>query len=340
MGSSTRSPLGAGVARFVLVPLLLLLLAAAAQQPPPQEDTFRLRARVEIVNLDVTVTDARGHFVRDLKRENFRVFDDGVERPVTNFAPVEAPARMLILVEASPAVYLLQRELLAAAVKLIEGLAADDWVAIATYGEAPRLLLPLTQNKADAAGALGGLSFGLGMTQLKLHESLSTVLDWLAPIPGKKAVVLLSTGLETDVWGAREPLFAKLRASEGVIYAIGVGGKLRKYDGKKAGDTWPEAMSFQSADRALSEIAALSGGRAYFPFSVAELEGIYREVTATLRHQYSLGFAPAARDGRFRRIEVQIVDDRSRIRGQSASPDDARFAWRVRTRPGYLAPSP
>lgn len=340
MGSSIRSLLGSGVARFALVPLVWLPLAAAAQQPPPQEDTFRLRARVEIVNLDVTVTDTRGRFVRDLKRENFRIFDEGAERPVSHFAPVEAPARVLILVEASPAVYLLQRELLTAAVKLVEGLAADDWVAIATYDEAPRLLLPLTQNKADAVRALGGLSFGLGMTQLNLHASLSTVLDWLAPISGKKAVVLLSTGLETDMSGARERLFAKLRASEAVIYAVGIGGKLRKYDGKKARDTWPEAMSFESAGRALTEIAEQSGGRAYFPLSAAELPGIYRQVTATLRHQYSFGFAPAARDGRFRPIEVQIVDDSGRLRGRSTSTEDAPSAWRVRTRPGYLAPSP
>jgi len=123
-------------------PLLsaILLLLATAMQAHGHESSQRITARVELVNVDVTVTDARGDFVRGLKPENFRVFDEGMEQRITYFAPVEAPAVVLVLVETGPAVYLIHRQHLTSAYKLLEGLGADDQVALASYDQAARLL--------------------------------------------------------------------------------------------------------------------------------------------------------------------------------------------------------
>jgi len=331
----------------VLASLPTGLLAAAQEQHPA--DAARIRARVEMVSVDVSVFDARGSFVRGLTRENFRIFDEGIERPLTHFAPEEAPARVLLLVETSPAVLLLRRDHLLAAIALVEGLAPGDWVGLATYDESPRLLLPLTQNKAAVAAALGSLTYTLGMTQLRMHTSLATVLDWLEPAPGKKAVVLVSTGLDTDAPAAFESVIQKLRSSEAAIYAVALGGDLRRPAASKQRGKQPREptaapgseLSFVRADRELAELAEASGGAVFFPRNTEHLQTIFREVAARLRHQYSLGFAPAVRDGSFRRIEVHVVDAQGRVQArQEYGAKAARTAWRVRARPGYRAPGP
>ena len=165
---------------------------ARAQTPPPQpppaatETGFRLKKSVELVEVHVTVTDARGNFLAGLKRENFRILDNGREQAITHFAPVEEPALVLVLVETSPAVYMIHRQHLEAAHGLLEGLAADDRVALASYDQAARQVLSFTADKGALYGALVSLRYNLGMPQLNLLQSMGTALDWLAPIPGKK----------------------------------------------------------------------------------------------------------------------------------------------------------
>jgi len=113
-------------------------------------------------------------------------------QPLTHFAPVESPAQVLVLVETSPAVYLIHQQHLQAAYTLLEGLAADDRVALGTYDGAARLVLRLTENKLAIAQALHALHYNLGMGQLNLFDGLRAALAWLAPLPGKKAIVLLT----------------------------------------------------------------------------------------------------------------------------------------------------
>lgn len=339
-----------------LAPCLILLASPTFAQPPvqrPAEPQPRIRAIVEVVNVDVTVTDARGDFVRGLKRENFRVLDEGAVQPLSHFASLEAPAVVLVLVETSPAVYLLHRQHLDAAYALVAGLAADDQVALAGYDQSVRLLLPFSADKRAFAGALGGLRYNLGMADLRFYDAVGAALDWLAPLPGKKALVLLSTGLDTSgkPWKA---LAERIRSSEVTIYAVALGGELRDFKGGVQEETGSAAkLTFETADRVLKETAEVSGGRAFFPRKAGELEDIYRTIATTMRHRYSLGFAPPARDGQFHRIFVQLLDDRGRLLGPyypelSPGPKPSekggvfpkRVRYRIHARRGYTAPGP
>jgi VWFA-related protein len=331
-----------------LLSCTLLAPACGVQEPPAkQEQAPRIRVGVELVNVDATVSDARGNFVPGLKRENFRILDDGIEQKITNFAAVEEPARVLVLVETGPAVYLLQKQHLAAAGALLEGLAANDRVALGTYNESARLALNLTDDKLALARALDHLQYGLGMADLNFYASLATALDWLAPVPGKKAVVLLTTGLDSSAAANWEGLLAKLRASDVMVLAVALGGELRsagkpsrrqaKKQAKQA-DSGADnsSLSFQRADRALETMAEETGGRAYFPRDASEFPAIYRQIASLLRNTYSLGFAPAARDGRMHNIEVQVVDER----GQPLASNNGKPRYNIRARSGYFSLAP
>ena len=108
---------------------------AAQEQPAPAGQSIRVD--VERVNVGVIVTDSKGNFVEGLQREDFQILDSGNPQPITDFAPVDAPAQVLLLLEAGPAVYLLQDSHLFVADALLTGLSPGDRVAIAVYNNAP-----------------------------------------------------------------------------------------------------------------------------------------------------------------------------------------------------------
>jgi Ca-activated chloride channel homolog len=334
-GSSNVRPL---LRRFLLGFAAAGLLAGGAfsQQPQPPS----IRVKVDVVSVGVSVTDAQGHFASGLSRENFRVFDNGVEQPITNFLSMDEPAQVLVMVETGPAVYLLEREHLQAAYALMSGLAADDRVALAAYDDAAHPLMDFTTDKSAVADALANLRYNLGMAQLNLLDSLDTALGWLGPLPGKSAIVLLSTGLDTSAPGRWQELEQKLRASQVVVLAVALGvelrspGKTAKQKKKTRGEAIPTTeASFEEADRTLREVAAATGGRAYFPVKARDFQTIYAEIATLLRHQYSLGFKPPSNDGRYHKIEVSVVDSA----GQPFLTPKGQPLYRVDHRQGYFA---
>ncbi|MGH9705035.1 MAG: VWA domain-containing protein [Candidatus Acidiferrales bacterium] len=296
----------------------------------------QIKSQVEIVAVSASVIDARGNFVADLKKENFRILDGGVDRPITSFQPVEAPAQVFVLVETSPAVYLIHTQHLVAAAYLFDGLAENDQAAIAAYSQSIRLILPMTAEKTLLAGALNHLEYSMGMGDLNLWQSISTAIDWLAPLPGKKSIVLLSTGLDSGPPVQWQNLQAKLRANETTIFTVALGGELRTAKpAKKSKELQdPGSLNFEESDRNLRTLADLTGGRTYFPENVNAFPQIYRQIAQILRHQYVLGFQPAPHDGHYHTINLQVVDSN----GHVFAPSTHKAAYRVFARPGYQSP--
>lgn len=295
---------------FLAVLLLLSdiasLSSAQTQQSPP------IRVSVNRVNVGVTVTDSAGNFVEGLRREDFRVLDNGVEQPTTDFLSVDERAQLLLLVEAGPAVIFLSKNHLLAADQLLASLAPNDRVAIASYTRSPQPVLDFTENKSMARAALESISFYNGFGELNLSQSLATALDWLAPIPGKKTIVLLSTGVDTSPADAVEAAHKKLMASDVRVLAVSLSGDFRNPARRKklspAEKTHREQVQegFERADQTMRELTSLSGGRVYFPADIAELTRVYAEAAKLIRHEYSLAFAPPAADGQLHSIRVEV----------------------------------
>jgi Ca-activated chloride channel family protein len=322
-----------------LFPLLLCFSPLAVAQDVPQQDAQAIRISVDRVNIGVIVTDARGHLVEGLRREHFHILDNGVEQPVTDFAAVEEPAQVLLLIEAGPAVYLLEDSHLRAAYALLEGLSADDRVAVVKYAEAPQAILDFTPDKQAAAAALDQLSFNLGFGSLNLSSSLSKVLDWLASARGKKTIVLLSTGVDTSPSNESGLLLQQLRTSEVRLLAVSLAAGLQNPQpaGKKrtpAAIPNPMAQQFEQAEQFLKQAAGATGGRAYFPSNTKEFKAIFAEIAQLVRHEYSLAFAPPARDGLVHSIEVRVDAPQKQ---PSSTPT---VAYRVDHRRAYIAPPP
>jgi VWFA-related protein len=299
----------------------------------------------------VSVLDRHGGFIGGMVQKDFRVLDGVAEQPIVFFASVEAPAQVLVLVETSPAVYLIHHQHLIAAYALLEGLAPDDRVALVSYDQGPHPILPFTPDKPALAAALNQLQYTLGTGELNFFDSISAVVDWLTPVTGKKSIVILSTGLDSSPPSRWDVLAQKLRSNDVVVFPVALGGSLRQPSTKKkkTGKNSREAASpspgsaaepanplnFAKADTALLSLAKITGGHAYFPVSANEFEGIYREIAAALRHQYVLGITPA-QDGRFHALTVQVIG----ANGQPVPAEGKNAEYRVIAREGYLAPGP
>ena len=294
-----------------LAVLLFLLIAASVsagqtQQPPP------IRVTVNRVNVGVTVTDSAGHFVSGLRRKDFHVFDNGVEQPITDFLSIEEPAQIVLLIESGPAVLFLSKTHLLAADLLLTKLAPADRVAIASYSKMPQLVLDFTSNKTEARLALQSINFSNDFADLNLSSSLAKAIDWLAPLPGKKAIVLLSTGVDSSPLEDPQAVQRKLLTSDVRILAVSMAGDIRKPAKKhkklSAQDRANRAEvkeGFADADQSLRELSTLTGGRVYFPSNVDEFARAYAEIAQLVRHEYSLAFAPPAGDGEVHSLKVK-----------------------------------
>jgi VWFA-related protein len=306
-----------------------------------------IQTTTEIVKIDASVLDRQGKFVTGLPQNRFRVLDNGTEQPIVFFAPIEAPAQVLVMLETSPAVYLIHAEHLTAAYSLLDGLAADDEVALVSYSQSPQAILAFTPDKSALAAALGQVQYTLGMGDLNFYDSVSTVLDWIAPLHGKKAIVLLTTGLDSSPPERWDALAQKLKKDDTVIFAVALGGSLRHPSSakKKKSKAAPKPdetegqanpVTFAKADAALLSLAKITGGHAYFPESPNDFVSIYREIASSLRHQYVLGIAPQ-HDGKFHSLAVQVLGADGQPGPESMksikSPEYQIFA-----REGYLAP--
>src|ERR1700733_3599843 len=308
-----------------------------APTPANVQQPEAIRVSVDRVSLGVLVTDPAGKFAAGLQRNNFHIFDNGVEQPITDFLNVEEPAQALVLIEAGPAVYLFEGSHLRAAQQFLSGLSPDDRVAVVKYADAPQGLVDFTTNKQSVAAAFDDLGFNLGFGSLNLSASLSKVLDWLTAVQGKKTIVLLSTGVDTSSTKQIQDLVNRLQASDVRILAVSLTGDLRNPPitaGQKKSP--PPKLAFTSqqfaeADMLLRQIAEATGGQAYFPANANALPAVFAHIAQMVRHEFSLAFIPPAHDGAIHALEVRVTTEP----GQSAAVAN----YRVDCRRAYLAPA-
>lgn len=309
--------------------MLLFASAALHGQETPVEGP-PLRVNVNRVSVGVTVSDSHGRFVHDLNRADFQIFDDGVEQPIAGFLPVEEPAQVLLLIEGGPSVLFFAKGHVQAADQMVASLAADDRLAIATYTKGPESIIDFTTDKTEARMALREINFVQGFGELNLFSSVAAAVDALARIPGKKTVVLLSTGVDTSPDVNWDSLLPRLQIADVRIIAVSLSADIRKparkrkLSAKEKADRAHLQAGFDEGDRSLQQLSQATGGRVYFVQNEKDFTRTYAEIADLLRHEYSLAFAPPALDGKIHELRVEVK----------------RPGLQVEHRPAYLAAAP
>jgi Ca-activated chloride channel homolog len=318
--------------RLTAIGLVSSLLFFAPKPLPGQDASVQgppLRVSVDRVSVSVTVSDAHGRFVHDLNRSDFQIFDDGIEQPVADFLSVEQPAQVLLLIEGGPSVLFFAKAHVLAADQMVASLAPDDRVAIATYTKGPESVIDFTTDKTEARIALRGINFAQGFGELNLFSSIAAAVEALAKVPGKKTIVLLSTGVDTSPDVNWDSLLPKLQTADVRIIAVSLSAdirkpaKKRKLTAKEKAERAQLQAGFAEGDRSLRELSKATGGRVYFVSGENEFAKTYAEIADLLRHEYSLAFAPPALDRKVHELRVEVK----------------RAGVQVEHRPAYLAAS-
>src|SRR5690348_9571554 len=278
----------------------------------PGMPDYSIQVNVPLVNLDVMALTKDGHFIPGLKEDNFKVYEDGVQQKISSFGQSQAPITAVLLVEFAATNYSFMYDALNASYYFANSLKPNDWVAVVSYDMKPYILVDFTQDKRAILGGLNQLRIP-GFSETNLFDALYDTLDRLDRIPGRKAIVLVSSGRDTFSKLTLDQMLQKVKATKDVvIFPVSIGFMWREYIESHYGgnpDVSAAMMDYLQADNQMRTFAKLTGGRAYFPRFEGEMPDIYREIGASLRNQYTIAYHPtdSKLDGTYRKLKVELV---------------------------------
>jgi VWFA-related protein len=308
------------------------------QQAPPQAGVT-ISVEVPVVTLDVIAATQHGDLIPGLKKENFRILEDGQPQSITNFGPSDAPITMVVLMEFSARYYgwfAYQAKYWADA--LFPNLKQKDWVALVTFDMNTRTDVDFTQNKDEVRQALYQLYFP-GFSESNVFDALLDTVDRLKDVKGKKSILVLASGVDTFSKHTLDQTLKGLRGTDVTIFCVGVGKPLMNYMELHNSLGGMRELNFLQAENQLKTFAGMTGGFSWFPQFDGELPGIMREVTEYLRHQYTITYTPTNHtpDGKYRKIKVELTaPDGSPL--VVTDQKGKKQKWVVYAKEGYTAP--
>ena len=308
------------------------------QNPPaqqPQTGGVSISVEVPLVTMEVAATTSNGDIITGLKRENFRIYEDGVPQQISNFGPSDSPITMVLVLEFGGRTY----GLFAYLAKywsqyLFQNLKQQDWIALETFDMKTRIEVDFTQNKEEVISAINHLYFP-GFSESNVFDALLETTDRLKDVKGKKSIVILASGVDTFSKHTLDQTMKQLRQSDTTIFCVGLGQFLTTRSNMGA----LREMDYLQAENQLKTFAKETGGYAWFPRFEGEMPQIFSAVAGFLRNQYSISYSPSnrTRDGKFRKVKIELVaPDGSPLTVQDQK--GKKLKYQVYAREGYNAP--
>jgi VWFA-related protein len=300
---------------------------------------YSIKVDVPLVNLDVLVTTKDGQFVPGLKKENFKVLEDGNPQAISNFNQSAAPITAVMLIEYASTNLNYMYEALNASYNFASTLKPEDWIAVVSYDMKPQILTDFTQDKRAVMGALNMLRIP-GFSERNLFDALYDTIDRIETIEGRKYIILISTGRDTFSKLNLDQIIKKLKNTQNVtIYAVSIGRAYReRIDAMMGGAGGIMTTDWLQADNQLNTFAHITGGRAYFPRFEGELPEIFHDVGTDIRNQYTIAYHPtnSKLDGTYRKLKVELVGpDGSPLKVRDQKGKDVKV--QIYARDGYTA---
>jgi Ca-activated chloride channel family protein len=278
---------------------------AAAQAPTPPRPTPRppvFEVGIEVININVTVTDSRGRYVTDLDRKDFAVFEDGVRQDLSIFTHEDLPISLVLMIDTSASMDEKLPTARAAAIRFAKTLRpAQDLAQVMQFNDRATTLQEFTAEQKLLEEAIKATEAS-GPTAL--HNALYVALKDLdkqkkAGELRRRAEIMLSDGEDTASLVSDDQVLELARKTEIAIYAISL--RPRKLAARSQ-------MQFSQAVHLLTALTQETGGQVHFPNSLSELDAVYDRVAEELRTQYGLGYVSnnKRKDGKWRRIVVRV----------------------------------
>ncbi len=268
---------------------------------------------VNEVRVVFTVTDRHGRYIKDLKRDDFRVIDDQKPAELRSFrSETDLPLQVGLLVDASNSVrdrFKFEQE---AAIEFLNAIIRPryDKAFVVGFDATPEVTQDFTDNTEGLSAGVRMLRAGGGtaMYDALYFACRDKLLKQEQVGPVRRAIILLSDGEDNLSHVTREEAIDMAARAEVIVYTIST-----NISGMKG-----------KGDKVLERIADATGGRAFFPFQMRDVSDAFLSIQEELRSQYAVAYKPAdfAADGRYRTIAILAQDK----------------GMKVRTRKGYYAP--
>jgi len=284
--------------RFAVISLVVSLSGSSSSaallqgQQSRDEGRFTIAVDVDLVVFNVTVTDGRDRHVSGLKASDFHILEDNRSQEITLFAPEDVPASIGFIIDNSSSMHEKRAYVERAALAFTNASNSEDEMFVVKFNERVYLGLPpsipFTNDLAEIRSALLQTA-PVGMTAL--YDALSAGIEHLKTgTRDRKALVVLSDGGDNASRRRLDDVLELAQRSSATIYTIGI------YD-------------ISDIDRnpgVLRKIAKLSGGRAYFPDSLNDMEQVWRDIAGGIRSQYTIGYHSSNpnRNGPFRKVTI------------------------------------
>ena len=273
-----------------------------SDRPAPAAQAPSIRIGVDLVSLNVTVTDGSSHYITDLQGDNFSVFEDGIKQDVTLFSRTNLPIALAILLDTSASMETKLPVAQEAAVGFAKGLRKQDLAEVVSFDSRVIVLQTFTNSAGELEQAIRKTSAG-GSTSLNnavyiALKDLKKVVAKSADDVRRQAIVVLSDGEDTSSLLPFEEVRDLAKRSETAIYTIGL----------KVDEGGSSARGFKEAEFVMRQFAQETGGRSFFPTQISELAAIYGKISDELSSQYTVGYTSKnpKRDGAWRRVVVRV----------------------------------
>ena len=315
------------------------------QKPETPDDSSTIKIDTSLVSIPVTALDRGGRYVPFLKKEDFRVFEDGVEQEIADFTPVTMPLHVVLMLDVSRSTAFKHEDIQEAAIAFVEQLRGDDKVMVVSFDDRVYVDSEFTSDRARLRRAIYGTRIGGGTS---LYEAVDLVVsERLKQIEGRKAIVLFTDGVDTtskhvrardtidaveesdvvvfpiqyNTEGQTQGGWSGQRNPNGLPPIINIPQPRRRWPFDQwisyqfprggGGGQWPQrggrSGEYVTATEYLRQLADGSGGRVYHAESLSNVHSAFTQIAEELRYQYALSYYPTntAQDGTVRRVRVQ-----------------------------------
>jgi VWFA-related protein len=303
---------------LISLPVLLAVMTVSGEvagrpAQPALEQAPVFSSAAELVVVHATVTDRRGAYVTGLSRDAFRIVEDGTPQRIDLFTGEDSPVTVGLLIDSSGSMREGRERVIAAATAFAEGSQASDEIFGLAFNEHVRAALPAsTPFTNDPRVFRVALTAAIGAQgRTAMYDAIRSGLTYVAKgSHPRRVLVLVGDGGDNASTATFDQVLKEAQASNAAIYPVGVIDPLER----------------EADPGRLRRLAQATGGKAYFPRHVNEVEDVLREIALDIRHSYTLAYVSsnAARDGAFRRIRVTVTDP-------------SRRSLVVRARDGYRA---
>jgi len=313
--------------------------SSPAQRPTSTEEVDVIRIDTNLVSVPVSVLDRNGMYIPNLQKEDFRIYEEGVEQEIAYFAAIDKPATVVLMIDTSASSWSKLEQIKDAAKAFVEELNVDDPVMIVSFAQGLTIKCQPTVDRAKVRKAIEGTGKGLST---HLYDAMNKLMEkHLNRIQGRKALVIFTDGvdatsndatyestvhtaeeLDTTIYSIRYDTYdpaADTGGSSSSQSSIRLPGILRKIPlpitiGTSGGGAGSSRSDYDRGESYLHRLAEVTGGRVYEANKdLSYLRNAFSHIAQELSRQYTLGYYPTTREGSGERRKIKVRVDRPEV---------------------------